>query len=326
MKPQRRGIVFLCTALLAPGGALGQKADRIWRVGCLMTRTRPEPLDSSPWGAVPATLAELGYVEGKNLVIEWRFGGGDYTRLPALADELTRMPVDVIVADGTPGTRAAQGATKTIPIVFVGGGDVVADGLVKSLAHPGGNTTGCSLLLSDTAAKQLELLTAWVPKLSSVAVLFNPAMGSVLKGVVEASRLRRIRLLSFEAKTPAEIETALARAAAEKAEALVWLVDSFLFQQSRQIAELAAKYGLPSMSGYPEYADHGGLMGYGPNRRDLYRKAAGLVSKILKGANPADLPVEQPTRIDLFINVRTAKTLGLTIPPELLLQANKVIE
>ena len=280
-------------------------------------------------GAIPPALAELGYVEGKNLVLEWRWGGGDYSRLPTLAEDLVRLRVDIIVTEGTPGIRAAQGATTTIPIVFLGGADVVDQGLVQSLAHPGGNTTGCSLLLTDMAAKQIELLKAWVPKLSSLAVLVNPtnpAAALVLKQVADAALVRHIRLVTVEARTPPEIDIAIAKAAAEGSQALLWIVDTFLHQQDRQIASLASKYHLPSMGGYTEYPGDGGLMGYGPDRGELWRHVVAQVAKILHGANPGEIPVEQPTKLELVINRTTAKALGLTIPPELLVQADRMIE
>ena len=179
------------------------------------------------------------------------------------------------------------------------------------------------------AAKQIELLKAWVPKLSSLGVLSNPANPAaplVFKQVADAALGRHIRLVAVEARTPPEIDIAVARAAADGSEALLWIVDTFLYQQDRQIASLASTYHLPSMGGYPDYPDHGGLIGYGPNRRELWRHVAAQVAKILHGANPGDIPVEQPTKLELVINGRTAKALGLKIPPELLVQADKVIE
>jgi len=314
---------------LSAAGAAAQTAGRPRRIGFLGSRARPEPLESDPYSEVPKTLRELGYVEGRDFVMEWRFAAGDYGRLPSLAQELAALPVDVIVADGTPGTRAAQAATKSIPILFVGGADVVGDGLVKSLSHPGGNTTGCSMLLADTAAKQFELLHTWVPKVRNVAVLYNPgnpAHEALLKRVIDAAEARQIHAVPLGARTPAEIEKAFPLAVEERSEALIWLTDSFLFQQARQTAELSIRNRLPSVSGYPEYAERGGLMGYGPNRRDLYRRLAGYVDQVLKGANPGDLPVQQPTTLDLYVNRKTARDLGLAIPPEVLVLANKVID
>jgi putative ABC transport system substrate-binding protein len=330
MRPRAVVLIVSGAALFALAvGAPAQQPGKVWRVGALVHRQRPERLDSFPLGNLPQFLSDLGYVESRNVAFEWRFAGGDYARLPAMAAELVSLPVDVIVTDGTPGIRAAQGATKTIPIVFTGGGDLVADGLVKSLSKPGGNTTGFSLLLSDTAPKQLEILLAAAPGVSRLAVLFNsanPTGPSLAKSVSDAAERRNVRAVTYGAKTAEEIESAISRAAAARSQALIWIVDSFFFQQERTIAELAGRARMPSLSGYPEYAEDGGLMGYGPDRKALVRNLAGYVDRIFKGANPGELPVQQPSKLDLVINRKTAKALGLTLPPELLVQADRVIE
>jgi putative ABC transport system substrate-binding protein len=318
-------LAFGVLAAAAPFRSLAQKDRRVRRVGFLASRKRDDP--SYPHFA--AALRDLGYVEGKDLAIEWRFAEGYYERLPALAKELVDLPVDVVVTDGTPGIRAAQAATRTIPIIFGGGADLVESGLVKSLARPGGNTTGASLLLSDTTGKQLELVNAILPRLSRVAILFNPANQaalSLLHGFEAASAGAKIRIAAIECRTTQEIEGASARIAEERSEALVWVVDSFLIQEQRRIADLALRLRLPSVSGHPGFPDVGGLVGYGPNRKDLWIRVASYVDKVLKGADPAELPVQQPTKLDLVLSRKTARALGVDFPPELLVLADRVIE
>jgi putative tryptophan/tyrosine transport system substrate-binding protein len=312
-----------------PLGSLAQQPGKVWRVGILASFRRPEPPDSSNYDEFTRRMRELGYVEGKNLLIEWRFADADYERLPELAAELVRLKVDVIVTDATPATIAAQKATRTLPIVFASVGDPVSLGIVDTLARPGGNTTGLSVLSNDTAVKQMEMLVGMIPRLSRVAVLWNPASPAslqLLKSVQAAGALRKILILSFEAKTPKQIEDAFSAMGSERPGALVVGQDAFLFQQRRQIAELTAKSRLPSMGGHRGFAEAGGLMSYGPNRAYNYRRAATYVDKIFKGANPGNLPVEQPTQFELIINRKTARALGLAIPAELLMLANRVIE
>jgi len=331
VKTRRQLLIGLGSGLLAlPLAALAQKPGKVWRIGVLASRRGP---GYSEWERyyvlVQRRLQELGYVEGKNVAFEWRFAAGDYARLPGFAEELVRLNVDIIVTDGSQGIRAAQGATKTIPIVFNGGADLVASGFVKSLARPGGNTTGVSLLLSDTTGKQLEILSRMVPKLSRLAILTNPANQvhvALLKGFRDAAATFGIEVLHFEARTPKEIEDAFPSVVRARAGALIWVVDSFLVQQQSRIAELAAKHRLPSMCGVIEYTEDGGLMGYGPDRRALWRRVAEYVDKILRGASPGEIPVEQPAKLDLAINRRVAKALGLEIPAELLVLADRVIE
>lgn len=330
MKTRRELLVGLGAILAAPGSAFAQKPGKVWRVGVAASRRGP---GSAEWdmfySQVPRRLRELGWVEGTDLVFEWRFAGGDYARLPELAAELVKANVDLIVTDGSQGIRATQAATKTIPIVFNGGSDLVASGFVKSLSRPGGNTTGVSLLLSDTAGKQVELVLKMVPKISRLAVLTNPgnpAHASLLTGFRNAVGASGPEVVHLDARSPKEIEEAGAQAVREKAGALLWTVDSFFIQQQRQIAQLAAMHRLPSMSGVAEYPEVGGLMGYGPDRRALWRRVAEYVDRILKGSNPGDLPVEQPSKLDLVLNRTTARALGLAIPPELLVQADRIID
>ena len=320
----------IAVLLALPAFSFAQQPERVWHIGILDVRQRPQSIESHPlYGQFLRRLRELGYVESKNVSFEWRFAAGDYGRLQGMAADLVGRRVDVIVTAASDGIRAAQEATSKIPIVFVGGTDVVAQGYVKSLAHPGGNTTGFTLLFGDTIGKQLELLTTAVPKLSRLAILVNSAnssMAMVQKDFQRAAEAAKVQILFFDARTPQEIEGAFLRAAKEHPQALIWAVDAFFIQQQRQIAELAERYRLPSTSGTTEYPEVGGLMGYGPNRPAIWRRIAEYVDRIFKGANPGDLPVQEPTTLALVINRKTSKALGLEIPPELLLQADRVIE
>jgi putative tryptophan/tyrosine transport system substrate-binding protein len=324
----RRSLVLALGAALVtvPLRSLAQQG-KVWRVGVLSARRRPASLDSDYYGAFPRRMGELGYVEGRNLVIEWRFADGEYERLPGMAAEVVKLSVDVILALGPPGAIAAQKATTTIPIVFVVSTDPVGAGLVKSLAQPGGNITGLSNLAGDLSPKHLEMLLALVPKLSRVAVLLNPgnsAHATILKNVQAASQKAGIKILPVHAQTPQEIESAFSMMVRENAGAVIVALDPLFIQQGAQIAEQAAKHRLPSIFANREYAEAGGLMSYGQNQVDIYRRAAGYVDKILKGAKPGDLPVEQPTRLELLINSKAAKALGLTIPQSLRVSAEMI--
>lgn len=309
--------------------ALAQQKGKVWRIGFLAPRSRPTAADPDVYSAFPQGMRELGYVEGKHFVIEWRFADGKFERLPGLAAELVKMKVDVIVAAGTAATQMAQRATTTIPIVIAASVDPVGSGFVKSLARPGGNITGLSLATSDFSPKHLELLMTAVPKLSRVAVLVNPdnsAHPGVLKSVQAAAQKLGVQVLPVTARTPEDIERGFAMMKRERAEAVIVAADAFFVLQRRQIVELALKHRLASMATNREYAAAGGLMSYGQNVADFYRRAATFVDKILKGAKPGDLPIDQPTIFELVINRKTAKTLGITIPQELLLRADRVIE
>ena len=329
MNNRRKLIVALGSSALATlFSAFAQQQGKVWRVGFLAAR-RPGSLDSDVYGAFVRGLRELGYVEGKNLVIEWRFADGMLERLPGLAAELVRLKVDIIVITGTQATSAAQKATTTIPIVMANVSDPVGGGFVKSLAHPGGNITGLSNITGELSPKHLEMLHSMVPKVSHVAVLVNPTSSSntaVLKNVQAAAQKVGVKILPVEARAPQEIENAFSIMAQKKAGAVIVVRDAVFNQQARQIAELTAKNRLPSIWANREYAEAGGLMSYGPSFTDQYRRAAIYVDKILKGAKPADLPVEQPTKFELLINGKTAKALGLKIPQSLLIMADKVIE
>jgi len=315
-------------ALAAPLGSFAQQQSKVWRVGFLAAR-HVDSLDSDFFGAFPRGMRELGYVEGKNLVIEWRSADGQYERLPALAADLVRMRVDVIVAAGAPAVSAAQKATSTISIVMGTAGDPVGTGFVKSLARPGGNITGLSDITSDLGSKLLDLLLSMVPKLSHVAVLTNPGNSShatILMSIQAGARTAGTNILYLTARNPQEIENAFSIMAQKNARAVIVTADPLFNQQVRLTAELAAKHRLPSISGFRQYVEFGGLMSYGQDFADNFRRAAAYVDKILKGAKPADLPVEQPTKLELFINRKTAKMLGLTVPQSLLISADKVIE
>ncbi len=274
-------------------------------------------------------LRELGYVEGQNIAIEFRWAEGKYDRLPGLAAELVRLKVNVIVASGPPAIQAAKQATETIPIVMAAIADAVAAGFVASLARPGGNITGLSLMLPELVGKQLELLKEVVPKVSRVALLGNPAnppYAQQVRQAQDAARALGVRLQPLEARDPSEIDKAFAAITTERADAVIVLPDTVLLDHRTRIADHAVRRRLPTVSGQSEQAEGGGLLAYGPSISDGVRRAATYVDKILKGAKPADLPVEQPTKFELVINLKTAKALGLTIPPSLLQRADEVIQ
>jgi ABC-type uncharacterized transport system substrate-binding protein len=274
-------------------------------------------------------LRDLGYVEGQNIVIEGRWYGDRIDRLPALAAELVRLPVDVIVAGTAPSPESAKRATSTIPIVMANHPDPVGSGLVASLARPGGNVTGLSAVGPELNRKQLQLLTEAVPSLTRVAVLSNPTVPSHAVAVREievAARTLKVRLQVLEVRAPGEFAGAFSAATKERAGALLMLGGSVFFAHRARLAELAVESRLPTMGGPREFAQAGVLIGYGADLRDSWRRAAGYVGRILKGAKPADLPVEQPTKFEFVVNLKTAKALGLTIPPAVLARADQVIE
>jgi len=277
--------------------------------------------------ALRAGLRDLGYLEGKNLVIESRWAEGKFDRLPELAAELVRLNVDVILTAGTPGIRAAKNATTTIPLVMVTSGDPVAFGFVASLARPGGNITGASTFSPELSAKRLELLKETLPRTQRVAVLFNPD-NSIndrnLPAMEQTAKLLKIRLQRFEVRGAEEFKNAFAAMTKQRVDAVALPEDDFLNANQNEVAELVAKQRLPSI-GRAEFAEAGGLIGYAVNFFDLYRRAAIFVDKILKGAKPTDLPVQQPTKFEFVINLKTAKQIGLTIPPNVLARADKVI-
>ena len=324
----RRAFISTLTGglLAAPLAAEGQQVGRVWRIGFLGAAT-PSVWASRVEG-LRGGLRDLGYVEGKNIVIEFRWANGMYDRLPDLAAELTRLKIDVLVTAGTPGVLSAKRATATIPIVMAASGDAVATGLVASLARPGGNITGSTSFSQQLHAKRLELLKEAMPNLGLVGVLFNPrnpAFTTDLQEMEPAARSMKVRLQRFESQGPNEFAGAFAAMTRSHVDAVVIQEDGMLNDNTRAIADLAAQQRLSSI-GLKEFADAGGLMGYGVDRIELFRRAAYFVDRILKGAKPADLPVEQPSKFDLAINLKTAKALGLTIPASLLQRADQVIE
>ena len=324
----RRAFISSVTGslLAAPLAVEGQQVGRVWRIGFLGAAT-PSVWASRVEG-LRGGLRDLGYVEGKNIVIEFRWANGMYDRLPDLAAELTRLKIDVLVTAGTPGTLSAKRATTTIPIVMAASGDAVATGLVASLARPGGNITGSTSFSQQLHAKRLELLKEAMPNLGLVGVLFNPrnpAFTTDLQEMETAARSMKVRLQRFESQGPNEFAGAFAAMTRSHVDAVVIQEDGMLNDNTRAIADLAAQQRLSSI-GLKEFAAAGGLMGYGVDRIELFRRAAYFVDRILKGAKPADLPVEQPSKFDLAINLKTAKALGLTIPPSLLQRADQVIE
>jgi putative ABC transport system substrate-binding protein len=274
-------------------------------------------------------LRELGYIEGRSIVIEARFADGRYEYLPRLAEQLVALKVDIIVAVASPAVRAAQRATKSIPIVIGGTGDAVQSGLVKSLARPGGNTTGSSNLISDIITKHFQLITTVLPQLSHLAVLLNPGSSTrsaALKSIEETARPLGVNVMPVDVRSRDDIDLGFARMKRDGAEALIVVADAFIISQLERIAALGLQLKLPSIFEFREFPEAGGLFSYGTNQKDVYRRAATYVDKILKGAKPADLPVEQPTKFEFVINLKTAKSFGLEIPPKLLFTADEVIE
>jgi putative ABC transport system substrate-binding protein len=327
----RRGFLIALGAgvLAVPRGSLAQPQPKGGRIGFLYFGSRQSSLDTGRYNAFVQGMRELRYVEGRNFSIEACFADGKNERLPALAAELVRLKVDVIVAAGTPVIRALQHATTTIPVVSTVTSDPVGDGFAASMARPGGNITGLSIGAADLGPKQLELLKAAVPKLSRVAVLVQPensALPPRLKRIMSAAQKVGIQVVLAEAGTVQEIEREFSMMMKERANAVIILTDSFFLQESRSIAAQALKHRLPSISANHEYAGAGGLMSYGANLVDNFRHAATYVDKILKGTKPGELPFEQPTRYSLIINRKTAMALGLTIPQALLGQADEVVQ
>ena len=314
--------------LAAPLAAWAQPVAKPPRIGLLAPGSASDA--SLRLEAFLQGLRERGLIEGENVVIEYRWGGGRLDRLPDLAAELVRLRVDAIFAPASAATIAAQNATKTMPIVMATFGDPVGRGTIASLARPGGNVTGLSYSVGpEISSKQLELLKEVVPKVSRVAVLGNPdnpPYGAFLREAEVAGRSLGVQLQVLEARGPNDFDRAFAAMVKQRAGALLVLAEPVSLLHRTPLAELAAKNRLPAIYGFREYVEAGGLLAYGPNLSDLWRRAATYVDKILKGARPGDLPVEQPTKFELVINLKTAKALGLTIPPSLLGRADEVIQ
>jgi len=330
-----RGLIMIRTALtvalalgllVTPLTAETQQLQKVGRLGVLTGQS----LEGSPNAyALRQGLSDLGYREGQNIVIEWRGAAGRVERLSELAAELVKLQVDVIVADNNPAVAAAQKATRRIPIVMVFPTDPVGLGFVASLARPGGNTTGLSTQGSETGGKRLELLKEAVPNLARLAILWDPSepgRRDQVKEVETAARASGVKVQLVEARSLSELDGAFATIAREGAGAVYVQGSTIMLAHRARIAELAARRRLPTMCGTREFVEAGCLLSYNANFRDLYRRAAYFVDKILKGAKPSDLPVEQPAKFELVMNLKTAKMLGLTIPPSLLLRADSVID
>jgi putative ABC transport system substrate-binding protein len=315
--------------LAAPLATGGQQAGKVPRIGYLVPSLAASPHNHE---AFRQGLRDLGYVEGRNVVIEYGDAEGKFERLPALAAELVALKVDVLVAPNTVGALAARQATRTLPIVFATAGDPVTSGLVTSLARPGGTATGLSLLGPELIGKCLELLKQVVPRVSRVAALWEPGVigehmdKDMLKRAEGAARALGVRLQVVEARGPADFDRAFSDMTRARAGALTVLGSTMFSTERRRLVDLAAENRLPAVYPWREFVDAGGLMAYGANVADLYRRAATYVDKILKGAKAGDLPVEQPTKFELVVNLKAAKALGLTIPQSLLLRADEVIQ
>jgi putative ABC transport system substrate-binding protein len=325
---RREFIALLCSAAASPlAAARGQQPARVPRIGILS--------DYSPLVAAKSVepfvreLRDLGYIEGQNIAFEYRHGGGDNQILPRLAAELVRLQPEIILAVGTSAALAAKGATPTIPIVFARVADPIGAGLVAVLSRPGGNLTGVSVLTIDTSAKRLELLLMAVPHAKRVDVFFDPSSSvgdREFREIEEAARSLNLELVRVEAHAPDDWEPTLQALVERRGGPLIVLDSVAFFEHLRRVADLTAKFRLSAMFYRREFVEAGGLMSYGTDYRDNYRRAAAYVDKILKGAKPTDIPVEQPTKFELVINLKTAKALGMEVPPMLLARADEVIE
>ncbi len=327
---RRAFIGTLAASLLPiPPAAWAQPGGKVWRIGLLLGGSPSFAPALERVETFQQGLSKRGYVEGKNLAIEYRWAEGKPERFPGFAVDLVRLKVDVIVAATTPAALAAKNATETLPIVMVVIADPVGSGLVRSLARPGGNVTGLSFLAADLGPKQLQLLKEVVPEISRVAVLWlptNPGHVFILRGLEAVAPTLRVTLQRLEIRGPEEFEGAFAAMSKERAGGLIVLPEPLLTRHGDRLAELAAKHRMPAVYGVVDHVSAGGLMAYAVDDRDNWRRAAAYVDKILNGAKPAELPVEQPTKFDLIINLKTAKALGLTIPQSLLQRADQVIE
>jgi putative tryptophan/tyrosine transport system substrate-binding protein len=321
---KRREFIGLVGGAVAwPLTASAQQQGKIVTIGILAIEPWP-PIDT-----FRRALHDLGYIEGKNVRFEYRYAKGDNERLPELANDLVGLNVDVILTWGTDAVLAAKQATTTIPIVMGVIGDPLGIGIVTNLAHPGGNVTGCSLRSAELEAKRLQLLKEVVPGLSRVAILFNPTnhyMPLALQSARKGAQLLRLSLAVYEMYDTTTLDAAFVTLTKDRPDAFLVPADTFLVSQSSRIAQFAIENKLPSVYTFREYIEAGGLFAYTPNYNDLFRRAASYVDKILKGAKPGDLPIEQPRGFYLFINLKTARALGLTVPPTLLARADEVIE
>jgi len=330
LKPIRLVVTLALVLCTVPLAVNAQPLTKVHRIGRLLGAGSPPSGPDPSFEAFRQGLRELGYVEGQNLVIEDRYAEGSPERLRDLAAELVRLPVDVLVAEGSAAIRAAQQATRTIPIVMAATNDPVGQGFIASLAHPGGNITGLSWLGAELPGKRLELLKETVPQSTRIAVLINPAYpayASALHTLTGAAQALGLRLHVVEVRSVDELDTAFAAMTRAGADAVIVESDAVLLNplRGRIVADLAMQSRLPTMHSWKGFVTAGGLLSYGPSMPDALRRAATYVDKLLKGAKPADLPVEQVTKFELIINLKTAESLGLTIPPTLLFQATEVI-
>ena len=323
----RRTFLAGAGAMLVAAPLAAEAQNKVARIGYLAADANPNFTEAFRQG-----LRDLGYVEGQNILVEYRSAEGRIERLPDLAAELVRLKVDVLIGDSTPPAVAAKRATSSIPIVFAASADAIGSRLVTSLARPGGNVTGLSFLGPETVGKCVQLLKEAIPGLTRVAVLShpgNPSEGTrtmMLRETEAAARTLAVRLQFLEARGPDDFEGAFTEMTRARAGGLTVLTSIMFFNERRRLVALAAKNRLPAVYPWREPVDAGGLMAYGPSLPDLYRRAAGYVDKILRGAKPADMPVEQPTKFELVINLKTAKVLGVTIPSTMLLRADEVIQ
>ena len=319
------GLAVFLGAFCLSGASDAQQAAAPRRIGVLLGGFSPESKEAQ---AFRQGLRDAGYAEGRDVVIEWRFASGDYARVPELVADLVQRKVDLIVVDSTVGAGAAKRATSTIPIVMATIADPVGSDLVASLAHPGGNVTGLSMMTTDLSAKRLQLLKEAIPRLTRVAVLWNPDTPyhpKVVEEIKAVAPALSIELSFVGARTSEEIGPAFSAVRRAHAQALYVIIDPHFFNHRRTLLALASKARLPVIYGERNFADAGALMSYGPNFGDMFRRAAGYVDKILTGAKPGDLPIEQPTKLELVVNLKTAKALGITIPQSILLRADEVI-
>jgi ABC-type uncharacterized transport system substrate-binding protein len=325
---KRREFISLLGAVSAwPLAARAQQVGKVPRVGFMGNSTAA--LEANLVGPFRDSLRELGYQEGRNIVIEYRWAEGNYERFPALVAELLAMPVDVIVTAGTPATLAVKKATSTVPLVMIAVGDPVGTGIVPILARPGGNITGLSSIAPDLEGKRLELLREVIPKLSHVALFVNPLNpfhAASMRQAFAAAQALGIKLQALEVRTSEELDGAFAAIVREKPDALLILADRVFLHNRKRMMDFATEHRLPSVNAYREVVEAGGLMSYGPSYEDMHRRAADYVDKILKGAKPGDLPVEQPTKFTLILNLKSAKALDVEVPPMLVGRADEVIE
>jgi len=327
---RKLAIALGASALVGPFTSFAQQQRKVWRIGFLGSTTALN--FATLVEALRAGLREFGYVDGKNIIIEYRWADGKYDRLPKLAAELIDLKVDVLVTHGTPGTRAAKQASTTVPIVMATSGDAVAAGLIASLARPGGNVTGITFSSPELNAKRLELLKEIIPRISRVGVLLNPknpmfdaSSGPAVLAMKATANAMKITLQIFAAQGIDEFDSVISAMANARVDAMEIVEDGLFLASPKGIADLATKQKIPS-AGFKEFAEAGGLIGYGVNNIDMFRRVANFVDKIIKGTKPSEIPVEQPTKFEFVLNMKTAKALDITIPNSILVRADKVLE